>query len=131
MFKNHLQNRRQFVVFNGFKSESKLLRCGVPQGSIIGPLLFLIYINDLCNTSNSLRYILQSVFNNELDIVSDWLHMNILSINAKKTNFMMFTNKHFDIEHLHIQLAGSEIKHVPSLKFLGVTIDNKLTCFAR
>ena len=58
LLKNYLQNRRQYVVINGFKSESKLLRCGVPQGSILGPLLFLIYINDLCNTSNSLRYIL-------------------------------------------------------------------------
>ena len=92
LFKNYLQNRRQYVVINGFNSESKLLRCGVPQGSILGPLLFLIYINDLCNTSNSLRYILfaddtsivmshkdpnvlQSVFNNKLNIVSDWLYI--------------------------------------------------------
>ena len=144
LFKNYLQNRRQYVVINGFKSENKLLRCGVPQGSILGPLLFLIYINDLCNTSSSLRYILfaddtsifmshkdpkilQSVFNNKLDIVSDWLYMNKLSVNAKKTNFMMFTNRNVDIEQFHIKLAGSEIKHVPSLKFLGITIDNKLT----
>ena len=71
--------------------------------------------------------ILQSVFNNRLDIVSDWLYMNKLSVNAKKTNFMMFTNRNVDIEQFHIKLAGSEIKHVPSLKFLGITIDNKLT----
>ena len=61
--------------------------------------------------------ILQSVFNNKLDIVSDWLHMNKLSVNAKKTNFMMFTNKNIYIKQFHIKLAGSEIKHVPSLKF--------------
>ena len=71
--------------------------------------------------------ILQSVFNKELDIISDWFHMNKLSVNAKKTNFMMFTNKTVDIEQFQMKLAGSEIKHVPSLKFLGVTIDNKLT----
>ena len=94
LLKNYVQNRRQYVVINGFKSESKLLRCGVPQGSILAPLLFLIYINDLCNTTNNFldsRYILfadvtsifmshkdptilQSVFNNKLDIISDWLY---------------------------------------------------------
>ena len=71
--------------------------------------------------------ILQSVFNNKLDIVSAWLYMNKLSVNAKKSNFMMFTSKNFDIEQFHIKLAGSEIKYVPSLKVLGITIDNKLT----
>ena len=53
--------------------------------------------------------------------------MNKLSVNAKKTNHMTFTNKNFDIEQFHIKLAGSEIKHVPSLRFLGISIDNKLT----
>ena len=53
--------------------------------------------------------------------------MNKLSVNAKKTNFMMFTNKKVDIESFHINLAGSKINHVSSLKFLGITIDNKLT----
>ena len=72
--------------------------------------------------------ILQSVFNTKLDIISDSLYMNKLSVNAiKKTNFIMFTNRNVDMEQLHIRLAGSEIKHVPSLKFLGITIDNKLT----
>ena len=47
LFKNYLQNRRQYVVINGFKSENELLRCGVPQGSILGHLLFLIYIKGI------------------------------------------------------------------------------------
>ena len=71
--------------------------------------------------------ILQTMFNDELIKISKWLYMNKLSINTSKTNFMMFTNKNIDIDQITIKLAGSEIKYVSSLKFLGITIDNKLT----
>ena len=144
LFKSYLQNRYQFVNVNGFKSQKKLLRCGVPQGSILGPLLFLIYINDLCNTSKNLKYILfaddtsifmshkdayilQKTFNDELHCISDWLYMNKLTVNTKKTNFMIFTNKKIDVNHINVRLGEADITQVPSIKFLGVTIDNKLT----
>ena len=67
------------------------------------------------------------MFNDELIKISKWLYMNKLSINTSKTNFMMFTNKNIDIDQITIKLAGSEIKYVSSLNFLGITIDNKLT----
>ena len=105
-FTSYLSDRKQYVNYNDKKSELKDIICGVPQGSILGPLLFILYINDITNASNLLDFILFAddttilysstdimsqvpVINRELSEVSNWFRANKLSVNAKKTNYMV------------------------------------------
>ena len=144
-FKNYLSNRKQFVYYNSSKSECKDIICGVPQGSILGPLLFILYINDITNTSSILDFILFAddttilyssdkieskinLVNNELKEVSNWFKANKLSVNASKTNFMILgTPKMSSVKHIEIILDNTSLERVQKTKFLGVLIDECLT----
>ena len=106
-FKSYLSNRKQYVFHNGEASDLQSITCGVPQGSVLGPLLFLLYINDLPNISNILQFYLfaddtniyyeaenldklELVINKELKKLHTWLIVNRLSLNIEKTNFVVF-----------------------------------------
>ena len=140
---SYLSNRCQYVVYNGYESERKYINCGVPQGSILGPLLFLIYINDLpavsklfmpilfaddtnlfC-TSQNVNSLIEEI-NRELANVYAWVQSNKLSLNIDKTNYMLFSPKCACKPSKIIVIDGQSIMEVNETKFLGVIIDNRL-----
>ena len=142
-FNSYLSNRYQYVNYNNTSSDMKLITCGVLQGSILGPLLFLLYINDISSVSGILFSILfaddttlfyssknlqelSDVINNELSKMMEWLNANRLSLNIDKTNFMIFRPKGKKEICPTIHINGSSIQEVDDAKFLGIIIDNKL-----
>ena len=79
-FKSYLNNRFQYVVYNGQKSDKKMITCGVPQGSILGPLLFLLYINDLADVSDKLFALLFADDSNMFISGSMFAHLHICNV---------------------------------------------------
>ncbi len=143
-FQSYMTNRSQSVTYNGYTSTTLPITCGVPQGSILGPLLFLLYINDLCLASPRLFSIifaddtnmfvsgknphqLATIMNSELEKVTTWLKVNKLSLNIEKTHYILFSGKRKKSQNVMIKIDGKEIVKTTSTKFLGIQIDEHLT----
>jgi len=143
-FTSYLNNRSQRVKYRGLHSSLMNIDIGVPQGSTLGPLLFILYINDLVTTLNKISPILfaddttlfssgnclTSLTNNmntELALLSSWFKRNKLSLNLTKTNFILFTlNKNLRNRNIQITIDDINIQRVQTVKFLGVHIDENI-----
>ena len=150
-FSSYITNRKQLVQIDNINSSLREITTGVPQGSILGPLLFLIYINDLafsCDNFSPIMYAddtnlvsticsfntcgqnLSNNINTEISRVTDWLAVNKLSLNASKTKMMIFHHPNRKIkpsEIPSIQINGQMIERVNEFKLLGILIDSHLS----
>ena len=142
--RSYLQNRKQYVDYNNAKSSMLNITCGVPQGSILGPLFFIIYINDLNQQVHSLHKTLYAddtsllmsgdnientvhELNAHLNTLSQWFTANHLFINTSKTNFMVYSNKKSIVQqNFNLKLDNTSIERVYKTKFLGIIIDSNL-----
>ena len=140
--KSYLKNRKQFVQYDDVTSDYKEIMCGVPQGSILGPKLFILYINDICNISEIVKFVLFAddtnilcnhynyfslceLVNIELSKLNKWFAVNKLSLNVRKTSNMIFGNRHVNND-IKICIDREEIEKVYVTKFVGFYIDYRL-----
>ena len=147
LFRNYLSDSTEIPVINNKRSDTRKVTCGVPQGFILGSLLFLIYINDLPNIelasdgrlfadATNLTFAdsnpdkLISVLNDDLKTLQNWLNLNKLSVNAIKTKCMFMASKQklsTMPDEPNIAIAGNKIERARSYKCLGLKLDESLT----
>ena len=149
-FTSYLYHRKQYVSLNGLESTKQTVVCGVPQGSSLGPLLFLIYINDIPNSSDKLNFRLfaddtnvfassasavnlECIVNDELTKVKKWCDINKLSLNIKKTHYMIIKSRqkksphNFNIKITNNNGTFNQLERKAHVKYLGVLIDESIS----
>ena len=141
--RSYLDNRVQYTCNGKHKSSTQVVKYGVPQGSILGPLLFIIYVNDIPEISNIAKFVMyaddaniiisgsnmneiQSKIEQLSNRLQNWVKQNGLKMNLKKTKYMIFANKNVKFGSVDVFLDGTKIERVIHERFLGVILDDKL-----
>ena len=145
-FQNYLNNRKQRVVLHGSHSSYSIIKSGVPQGSVLGPLLFLVYINDLeRNIKSNIKFFADDTMlfsivkdpalsannlNYDLDIIQQWAHQWKMEFNpdpAKQATELLFSCKKFSPNHPQLIFNGIDVAIVKDQKHLGLILDSSLS----
>ena len=150
MLKKYLSDRDQYVQLENIKFQLYGTSRGIPQGSVMGPILFNIVINDLNVATNKFDLIMyaddttlistlerfgntnrpteiENNISNEISKITTWLHSNKLKLNASKSKFMIFFKHHKIIPKLNIWINGNQINKVQEFNFLCITIEQNIT----
>jgi hypothetical protein len=141
---SYLRDRSQYVVYNGGESGRRRVECGVPQGSVLGPPFFLLYVNDMARATGELGFVLFAddinLFaeeddlagliervNGELAELGRWFRCNRLTLNLKKTEYVYFAGtRPPEVPLGGLVVDGEQVRRVESSKFLGVWVDAEL-----
>ena len=149
LFESYFKNRKQYTEIEESKSEILPLTIGVPQGSILGPLLFITYINDFSESTKTFDCIIyaddttlssninsfnnehsnvdtQTLINDELSKIIEWLNINKLSLNKNKSKYMIFHMHKKEIPSFSLKLGNTNIEKVDDFNYLGLTVDTNL-----
>ena len=144
LLESYLEGRSQYVVYGGVESERGRVECGVPQGSVLGPLFFLLYVNDMVKACEGLDLVLfaddTNIFaqdrdpgalfdkvNRGLGGLVGWFRANRLTLNLKKTEYVYFGGPRGDgMGDLGLWVGGEPVRRVKGARFLGVWVDEGL-----